>query len=363
MAQSGVAKWTELPRPVQDVFARAAASEQGIVGSRGILIGIMRSGEGADEPAQLLRHFDVDQPTFFRALQAVRAAVLIDASITDPSQLDTLPSLTPNANDILKRADSLRAHSKLEPKHIFGGLLQATESTAYKALASVLDVTTLSQVAEQYSSYLTATDGSYRTFLQQRFPRPGSSVGAAPDRGTEDQLNFKHYIEAFAELIESTETQPPLTIGIYGVWGSGKSFLLDRIEYRLEHQSRIDTPGWLKVVKFNAWEYSASDVIWPGLVRKIMRTLDEQRGFVARWRLRLSRNLRRQLLVARSRIIVGATVLGVGLVLAGFQSTFHSAALLLTIGVVGFGGAVKLVSDSLTGPFGQWFTALFEDRR
>ena len=67
--------------------------------------------------------------------------------------------------------------------------------------------------------------------------------------------------------------------------------------------------------------------------------------------------------VARSRIIVGATVLGVGLVLAGFQSQFHSAALLLTIGVVGFGGAVKLLSDSLTGPFGQWFTALFEDRR
>ena len=198
MAHSGVAKWTELPRPVQDVFARAAASEQSIVGSRGILIGIMRSGEGEDEPAQLLRHFDVDQPAFFRALQAVRAGVTIDASVTGASKLTALPSLTPNATDIFKRADSLRADSKLEPKHIFGGLLQVPESTAYKALATVLDVTILSQVAERYSSYLRASDGSYRTFLQQSFPRAGSSVGAAPDRGTEDQLNFKHYIEAFA---------------------------------------------------------------------------------------------------------------------------------------------------------------------
>src|SRR5215208_5696668 len=65
--------------------------------------------------------------------------------------------------------------------------------------------------------------------------RAGTLGGAANDtvEHVKDQLSFVHYVEAFAELIDSPNTDPPLTIGIYGSWGMGKSFLLKNIGWKL----------------------------------------------------------------------------------------------------------------------------------
>ncbi|MBK8029890.1 MAG: hypothetical protein IPK17_10355 [Chloroflexi bacterium] len=55
------------------------------------------------------------------------------------------------------------------------------------------------------------------------FPLLGSLRGAGNDRvSDQDQLGFNNYVYAFADLIEARDTTPPLTIGIYGSWGSGK---------------------------------------------------------------------------------------------------------------------------------------------
>ena len=98
----------------------------------------------------------------------------------------------------------------------------------------------------------------------------------------DDQLGFKYYIEAFADLIESPYTSRPLTIGIYGSWGMGKSFLLKHIAETLNQRrkNRITegkSPINVHVVNFNAWEYSASEIVWPGLVRKVMDQLEPKR--------------------------------------------------------------------------------------
>ena len=65
-----------------------------------------------------------------------------------------------------------------------------------------------------------------------------SAVGRLGGAGNDDvalidQLDFEDYVTAFVDLISSPETKPPLTIGIYGSWGMGKSFLLRNIEARL----------------------------------------------------------------------------------------------------------------------------------
>ena len=64
-------------------------------------------------------------------------------------------------------------------------------------------------------------------------PATGTLTGAGNDTvGKVDQLGFTTYVQAFADLITSPHTQPPLTIGIFGSWGMGKSFLLEHIEQR-----------------------------------------------------------------------------------------------------------------------------------
>jgi hypothetical protein len=65
----------------------------------------------------------------------------------------------------------------------------------------------------------------------------GTLGGAGNDRvADEDQLGFRYYVKAFADLITSPHTTPPLTIGIFGSWGMGKSFLLEHIEREIHRR-------------------------------------------------------------------------------------------------------------------------------
>jgi hypothetical protein len=373
--------WAVLPDRVREVLAWADASEpSGRVGSRGLLIGVMLAHGRNNEADQLLRHFAVSRREFFERLQAVRE-VKIDPDVREPSQLTAPPELTPNANEVMKKARELAPGGKPDVEHVFGGILQTSESRAYQALASALPAR-FSEVVATYADYLRGADRRYVAFLQEQFPRVGNVGGAAADRGTEDQLGFALYVEAFADLIESPETVLPLTIGIYGVWGTGKSFLLNAIGERLEKRSELrrqherdrkktnhghapprEVPSNVHVVTFNAWEYSANEVIWPGLVRQIMSSLEKRQRFYVRWWWRLRRNLGRQIRVERGRIIGGGAVLLAAALLALLQSRFVPGVLLASIAALGVGGAAKLAFDALGDPLGQWFGALFEDRR
>jgi len=53
-----------------------------------------------------------------------------------------------------------------------------------------------------------------------------------------DRLNFREYVTALSKLVSSEHTAPPLTVGIYGPWGSGKSFLMRKLRQELEDNTR-----------------------------------------------------------------------------------------------------------------------------
>ena len=118
----------------------------------------------------------------------------------------------------------------------------------------------------------------------------------------------------------------------------------------------------MDVISFNAWEYSASEVIWPGLVRKVMEAL-EPRGRLQRYARRLRRNLWRQTRLLLPQIIIGATVIAVTFLIAVAASGFSTTVLVGVVAALGVGGVVKLVGDAVTNPLGRWFSLLFEDRR
>ncbi len=75
----------------------------------------------------------------------------------------------------------------------------------------------------------------------------------------EDRLGFTHYVNAFVRLVEDTD--PPLTVGIYGAWGTGKTFLMNMIakglgyehDRELSFQEKILGPVIAIIVQVITW--------------------------------------------------------------------------------------------------------------
>jgi hypothetical protein len=170
-----------------------------------------------------------------------------------------------------------------------------------------------------------------------RLRQTAAELTAANDLvGGEDRLGFSHYIDAFVRLIKDKNTLPPLTIGIYGAWGSGKSFLMDKIAAALYPNQDGTSANRLKkiwrrlrpsprlwqsdtlVVRFEAWDYNAADKLWAGLVEQIFKTLETELGWYGLLRFNLKRNLQRQWRALRAKllpysliaIVIGALVVG-----------------------------------------------------
>ncbi|MBX0330190.1 CHAT domain-containing protein [Oscillochloris sp. ZM17-4] len=245
--------------------------------------------------------------------------------------------------------------------------------------------------------------------LQAEAPELGVRHGAFNDEiAKEDHLDVASYIVAFADLIESRDTEPPLTIGVYGSWGMGKSFLLEgiarEIEQRWEKRERdrqeqvvretteqrakpwsreqlkgqtreeaellantkSPLPPHMKrvhVISFNAWEYSANEVVWPGLVRAIMDRLERETsnqlyGLIG---LRFWRSFIRQMRKERSRIILVVslvlTVAGYFFFILRFDVRLVAGAL-AGLGVVGL---AKLIGDTMAEPLSKWIATLFQE--
>ncbi len=78
-----------------------------------------------------------------------------------------------------------------------------------------------------------------------------------------DLLSFDIYRDILVDIIREAET--PLTIGIFGSWGAGKTSLLMMLENELKSDM---TP-----VIFNAWQYSKEDALWRALMSRVLEAL------------------------------------------------------------------------------------------
>ncbi len=85
----------------------------------------------------------------------------------------------------------------------------------------------------------------------------------------QDKLSLEDKVNVVAETI-LTET-PPLRIGIFGEWGSGKTSFMNFVKERIEKRMRrIKKPErHANIVWFNAWEYQHSENILFSLVAHI----------------------------------------------------------------------------------------------
>ena len=58
-------------------------------------------------------------------------------------------------------------------------------------------------------------------------------------------LGYDLYSSALADILSEPTMQPPICVGLYAQWGSGKSFLLKKLEGERQANGLATHPGAL----------------------------------------------------------------------------------------------------------------------
>jgi len=112
-----------------------------------------------------------------------------------------------------------------------------------------------------------------------------------------DRLNFSHYADVLVKVVLTADT--PITIGIFGPWGSGKTSLMRLIAEQLANR-RTEGHRWARVIWFNAWQYAQDEgALRRALLLHVLEGLEsgqigeKDAQQIADWRMRLYTDVER----------------------------------------------------------------------
>lgn len=90
--------------------------------------------------------------------------------------------------------------------------------------------------------------------------------------GGADQLDVQGYVNAVCEVITDPDVTPPLSIGLFGKWGTGKSFFMEKMRERIAGRVPGEDGFSITQIRFNAWHY-ADTSLWASLAIEIFERL------------------------------------------------------------------------------------------
>jgi hypothetical protein len=176
----------------------------------------------------------------------------------------------------------------IELRALFGGLLNGSNPLA-SGFRELLGEVGLTGVPETYGRYIAdRPSGGYSAFLNEVHPfsaRPVEIPDYKADKAVlgEDLVDIRAEVDAFAYLLASRSLRPPLAVGLFGYWGSGKTYFMESVRNRITQlvgskevleapQNAI--PFWKRIVQidFNAWHYVEGD-LWASLVEHVFSEL------------------------------------------------------------------------------------------
>jgi formylglycine-generating enzyme required for sulfatase activity len=94
------------------------------------------------------------------------------------------------------------------------------------------------------------------------------SDSAAP----RDLLDFSPYTNTLLDIIRDPNTFGPLTIGVFGSWGSGKTSLMKFVHDDLKQ----DEARRFRLAWFDAWKYEKEDALWRALLLRVVDNLRDR---------------------------------------------------------------------------------------
>ncbi len=134
-------------------------------------------------------------------------------------------------------------------------------------------------------------NAKYIQELQSLFLKRTQSLKNDLARG-EDLLGVASEISSLAEALLMRDLEPPLTVGILGGWGSGKTFAMHLMKEEMARIRTLSVPadetwpdtaeldafpyvGHVYMIHFDAWTYAKSD-LWASLMQTILQGLNRQ---------------------------------------------------------------------------------------
>jgi len=197
-----------------------------------------------------------------------------------------------DAGQVLTMAQAMRAGSALSCTHVFLAMFKPEkpgESAAADSLlkglgvdADVLLETLLKEFEEHRRTGgedLPEILGLRRNYRWERPHVDNDFVEGAipPDR---DLLDARKPALRFAKLLAARDVQPPIALGLFGNWGSGKTFFMGLMRDRIADLSKNGGNGYVRRVvqiEFNAWHYHDTN-LWASLAMRIFEGLAKELG-------------------------------------------------------------------------------------
>src|SRR5260370_3272289 len=186
-----------------------------------------------------------------------------------------------NTAELIRR-DTAGVHSPLDTRHLLAAYAILTDyHTADFAKFGIDRRAWARELATTFASHYPAEQAFWRTLAANpdiySLPVPPFDADVCGDH---DLLRINPEVRALAALIASHKTPLPLSIGLFGKWGSGKSFYMRQLQLRIEEivksarRSRGNSAYFSEAVQiqFNAWQYNESN-LWASLLDHILRNL------------------------------------------------------------------------------------------
>ena len=85
-----------------------------------------------------------------------------------------------------------------------------------------------------------------------------------------DELNYDQYASVIARLLTDSKTKTPLTIGIHGAWGCGKTSLMRMIDKKIKTKR-------IKKIWFDAWRFQSEEIVWTALLQTILDKIKSEK--------------------------------------------------------------------------------------
>jgi hypothetical protein len=284
--------------------AMSEKGASGLVTTADLLAGILLAHPNRSEPQQLLEHFHVRLEYLYEALRATGGFAPDDDDVpSEPEHLQGMPEIDKQTDIVFSKSFELKEHynpekeSLVRLRDLFGGIL-LTSNEARDLLLQCLSAASVAfdDLTTAYPDFLRypSEKMSYAQFLAERFPlKPGPippaairfavSGFSADTRTEQDLVGIGAEVDAFAYLISAKALQPPLAIGLFGDWGSGKTFFMEALRERIHKitadakesgrpQKDISIYKHIAQIEFNAWHYVEGE-LWASIVEHIFRNL------------------------------------------------------------------------------------------